>query len=186
MNTPPPRKLGPLAQLLPFLAPYRGTLLLALLALLIAAAASLVLPVAVREMIDQGFSRSNAEHIDRYFLLLFGVATVLGLFTAARFYLVSWLGERVVADIRSAVYRHVIHMSPVFFETTRTGEVLSRLTTDTTLIQTVVGTSMSMALRNIVMLAGGIVMMAVTSPRLTGFTLALLLGVILPIILFGR
>ncbi len=186
MNTPPPRKLGPLAQLLPFLAPYRGTLLLALVALLIAAAASLVLPVAVREMIDQGFSRSNAEHIDRYFLLLFGVATVLGLFTAARFYLVSWLGERVVADIRSAVYRHVIHMSPVFFETTRTGEVLSRLTTDTTLIQTVVGTSMSMALRNIVMLAGGIVMMAVTSPRLTGFTLALLLGVILPIILFGR
>ena len=186
MNTPPPRKLNPLAQLLPFLAPYRGTLLLALVALLIAAAASLVLPVAVREMIDQGFSRSNAEHIDRYFLLLFGVATVLGLFTAARFYLVSWLGERVVADIRSAVYRHVIHMSPVFFETTRTGEVLSRLTTDTTLIQTVVGTSLSMALRNIVMLAGGIVMMAVTSPRLTGFTLALLLGVILPIILFGR
>ncbi len=186
MSDAPPRKLGPLAQLLPFLAPYRGTLLLALLALLIAAAASLVLPLAVREMIDQGFSRSNAAHIDRYFLLLFGVATVLGLFTAARFYLVSWLGERVVADIRSAVYRHVIHMSPVFFETTRTGEVLSRLTTDTTLIQTVVGTSMSMALRNIVMLAGGIVMMAVTSPRLTGFTLALLLGVILPIILFGR
>ena len=186
MSAPTPRKLGPLAQLVPFLSPYRGTLLLALLALLIAAGASLVLPVAVRQMIDQGFSRSNAAHIDRYFLLLFGVATVLGLFTAARFYLVSWLGERVVADIRSAVYRHIIHMSPAFFETTRTGEVLSRLTTDTTLIQTVVGTSMSMALRSIVMLAGGLVMMAVTSPRLTGFTLALLLFVILPIILFGR
>ena len=186
MSAPPPRKLGPLAQLAPFLAPYRGTLLLALLALLIAAGASLVLPVAVRQMIDQGFSRSNAEHIDRYFLLLFGVAMVLGLFTAARFYLVSWLGERVVADIRSAVYRHIIHMSPAFFETTRTGEVLSRLTTDTTLIQTVVGTSMSMALRSMVMLAGGLVMMAVTSPRLTGFTLALLLFVILPIIAFGR
>ena len=186
MSDAPPRKLGPLAQLLPFLAPHRGTLLLALLALLIAAAASLVLPVAVREMIDQGFSRSNAAHIDRYFLLLFGVASVLGLFTAARFYLVSWLGERVVADIRSAVYEHIIHMSPAFFETTRTGEVLSRLTTDTTLIQTVVGTSMSMALRSIVMLAGGLVMMAVTSLRLTGFTLALLLSVILPIILFGR
>ena len=186
MSAPPPRKPGPLTQLVPFLAPYRGTLLLALLALLIAAGASLVLPVAVRQMIDQGFSRSNAEHIDRYFLLLFGVAAVLGLFTAARFYLVSWLGERVVADMRSAVYRHIIHMSPAFFETTRTGEVLSRLTTDTTLIQTVVGTSMSMALRSIVMLAGGLVMMAVTSPRLTGVTLALLLFVILPIILFGR
>ncbi len=179
-------QIGPVAQLAPFLAPYRGTLVLALCALLIAAAASLVLPVAVREMIDQGFSRSNAAHIDRYFLLLFGVAAVLGLFTAARFYLVSWLGERVVADIRSAVYRHVIGMSPSFFETTRTGEVLSRLTTDTTLIQTVVGTSMSMALRSTVMLAGGLVMMAVTSPRLTGVTLALLLFVVLPIIGFGR
>ncbi len=186
MNSIAPRKLGPIAQLAPFLAPYRGTLALALIALLIAAAASLVLPVAVRGMIDQGFSRSNAEHIDRYFFLLFGVATVLGVFTAARFYLVSWLGERVVADIRSAVYRHVIGMSPSFFETTRTGEVLSRLTTDTTLIQTVVGTSMSMALRSSVMLAGGLVMMAVTSPRLTGFTLALLLFVILPVIGFGR
>ena len=182
----PARKLGPLAQITPFLAPYRGTLALALIALLIAAGASLVLPVAVRQMIDLGFSGSNAVHIDRYFLLLFGVATVLGLFTAARFYLVSWLGERVVADIRSAVYRHVIGMSPSFFESTRTGEVLSRLTTDTTLIQTVVGTSMSMALRSIVMLLGGLVMMAVTSGRLTGFTLALLLFVILPIIGFGR
>ena len=180
------KAISPIAQLAPFLAPYRGTLALALIALLVAAAASLVLPVAVRGMIDQGFSRSNAEHIDRYFLLLFGVAAVLGLFTAARFYLVSWLGERVVADIRSAVYRHVIGMSPSFFETTRTGEVLSRLTTDTTLIQTVVGTSMSMALRSTVMLAGGLVMMGVTSPRLTGFTLALLLFVILPIIGFGR
>ena len=186
MSQTVPRKLSPLAQITPFLAPYRGTLALAFIALLIAAAASLVLPVAVRQMIDQGFSRSNTEHIDRYFLLLFGVATVLGLFTAARFYLVSWLGERVVADIRSAVYRHVIGMSPSFFETTRTGEVLSRLTTDTTLIQTVVGTSMSMALRSTVMLAGGLVMMAVTSPRLTGFTLALLLFVILPVIGFGR
>jgi len=179
-------RLGPLGQLAPFLWPYRGTLLLALIALLIAAGASLVLPLAVRQMIDQGFSSSNAAHIDRYFLLLFGVAAVLGIFTAARFYFVSWLGERVVADVRSAVYRHVLSMSPAFFETTRTGEVLSRLTTDTTLIQTVVGTSMSMALRSFVMLIGGLVMMGFTSPRLTGFTLALLLFVILPIIAFGR
>ena len=179
-------RLGPLGQLAPFLWPYRGTLLLALVALLIAAGASLVLPLAVRQMIDQGFSSSNAAHIDRYFLLLFGVAAVLGIFTAARFYFVSWLGERVVAGVRSAVYRHVLGMSPAFFETTRTGEVLSRLTTDTTLIQTVVGTSMSMALRSFVMLIGGLIMMGFTSPRLTGFTLALLLFVILPIIAFGR
>jgi len=185
-NPSPARKLAPLARLGRFLRPYRGRLALAFVALSIAAAASLVLPVAVRQMIDLGFSRANAEHIDRYFLFLFVVAVVLGLFVAVRFYMVSWLGERVVADIRSAVYRHVIGMSPAFFEVTRTGEVLSRLTTDTTLIQVVVGTSMSMALRSALMLAGGLVMMGFTSPRLTGYTIALLLLVILPIILFGR
>jgi len=185
-NATPSRKLAPLAQLGPFLRPYRGRLMLALLALAVAAAAALVLPVAVRQMIDLGFSQANAAHIDRYFLFLFVVAVVLGLFAAARFYLVSWLGERVVADIRSAVYRHVISMSPAFFEVTRTGEVLSRLTTDTTLIQVVVGTSMSMALRNALMLLGGLVMMGITSPRLTTYTLAMLLAVLLPIILFGR
>ena len=185
-NPSPAGKLAPLARLGRFLQPYRGRLVLAFVALTIAAAASLVLPVAVRQMIDLGFSRANAEHIDRYFLLLFAVALVLGLFVAVRFYLVSWLGERVVADIRSAVYRHVIGMSPAFFEVTRTGEVLSRLTTDTTLIQVVVGTSMSMALRSTLTLIGGLVMMGVTSARLTGYTIALLLLVVLPIILFGR
>ena len=178
--------IGPLGRLWLFVRPYRGTLALALLVLVIAAGAALVLPVAVRQMIDLGFSRANAEHIDRYFLLLFAVAVVLGLFTAARFYLVSWLGERVVADMRTAVYSHVIGLSPSFFETTRTGEVLSRLTTDTTLIQVVVGTSMSMALRNILLVAGGLVMLAITSLRLTGYTVGLLLLVVAPIILFGR
>ena len=185
-NATPVNKLAPLARLGRFLQPYRGRLALAFVALTIAAASSLVLPVAVRQMIDLGFSRANTAHIDRYFLFLFGVAMALGLFVAVRFYLVSWLGERVVADIRSAVYRHVIGMSPAFFEVTRTGEVLSRLTTDTTLIQVVVGTSMSMALRSAMMLAGGLVMMGVTSLRLTGYTLGLLLAVILPIIVFGR
>jgi len=185
-NATPSRKLAPLTQLGQFLQPYRGRLTLALLALTVAAAAALVLPVAVRQMIDLGFSRANAEHIDGYFLFLFVVAVVLGLFVAARFYLVSWLGERVTADIRSAVYRHVIGMSPAFFEVTRTGEVLSRLTTDTTLIQVVVGTSMSMALRSALMLLGGLVMMGITSPRLTAYTLALLLAVVVPIVLFGR
>ena len=182
----PKAVIGPLTRLWQFISPYRSKLALAMVVLVIAAAAALVLPVAVRQMIDLGFSRANTEHIDRYFLLLFGVAAVLGLFTAARFYLVSWLGERVVADIRTAVYKHVIGMSPAFFEVTRTGEVLSRLTTDTTLIQVVVGTSMSMALRNILLLSGGMVMLAITSLRLTGYTVGLLLVVVLPIILFGR
>jgi len=169
-----------------FLRPHRRILLLALISLVVAAGSSLVLPVAVRQMIDQGFSKSNTAHIDQYFLLLFAVAVVLGIFTAARFYFVSWLGERVVADIRSAVYRHVIGMSPAFFEVTRTGEVLSRLTTDTTLIQVVVGTSMSMALRNMLLVIGGLAMLTITSPRLTGYTIGLLLFVILPIVTFGR
>jgi ATP-binding cassette subfamily B protein len=180
------RRLEPLLKLWQFIRPHRGILAMALVALVIAAASALVLPMAVRQMIDLGFSRANIEHIDRYFLLLFAVAVVLGIFTAARYFLVSWLGERVVADIRTAVYRHVITMSPAFFEVTRTGEVLSRITTDTTLIQTVVGTSMSMALRNVLLIAGGLAMLTITSPRLTGYTVALLLVVILPIMTFGR
>ena len=182
----PPRGLKALTGLWQFLLPYRGRLVLAFFALTIAAAASLVLPVAVRQMIDLGFSRANAEHVDRYFLFLFAVAMVFGVFLALRFYFVSWLGERVVADIRSAVYRHVIGMSPAFFEITRTGEVLSRLTTDTTLIQVVVGTSMSMALRSALMLIGGLAMMGVTSLRLSAYAVGLLLTVLVPIILLGR
>ena len=169
-----------------FLQPYRGRFWLAMLVLLLAASAALVLPLAVRQVIDAGFSPQAAASIDRYFLLLFAIALLLGLFTALRFYLVSWLGERVVADIRSAVYAHIIRMSPEFFETTRSGEVLSRLTTDTTLIQVVVGTSISMALRNALMLVGALVMMAVSSPVLTAYTLVLLLVVVLPIIAIGR
>jgi len=179
-------KLATLRQLGRFLAPYRMHLIFAMMVLLVASAAALVLPLAVRQVIDMGFSRDSAASIDRYFLWLFGVAFILGIFTALRFYLVSWLGERVVADIRSAVYRHILGMSPEFFETTRTGEVLSRLTTDTTLIQVVVGTSISMALRNALMLAGALVMMGFSSPRLTAYTLIMLLAVILPIIIFGR
>jgi len=183
---PSGRNLAPLIQLGQFLRPYRGRLALAMVVLTLASAAALVVPIAVRQVIDMGFSRENAAHINEYFLYLFGVAVALGAFVAARFYLVSWLGERVVADIRSAVYKHVISMSPAFFEVTRTGEVLSRLTTDTTLIQVVVGTSISMALRNLMMLVGALVMMGFSSPRLTGLTVVMLLVVVLPIILFGR
>ena len=178
------QRLTPLSGLWPFLRPYRGRALLAGLALLVAAAATLLLPVAFRYLIDHVFVQREA--VDGYFLALLALALVLALFTALRFYLVSWLGERVTADVRSAVYRHVIRMSPEYFETLQTGEVLSRLTTDTTLVQTVIGTSLSMGLRNLLLMLGGLVMLAVTSPSLTGYILVTLLLVILPILIFGR
>ncbi|WP_151445708.1 ABC transporter transmembrane domain-containing protein [Lacisediminimonas profundi] len=185
----PKAALGTLAGLLPFLRPYRRQFVLAGIALLLAAAATLSIPVAFRQMIDLGFgdaARRNAGHIDLYFIALFGLAALLAIATAARFYMVSWLGERVTADIRSAVYGHVITQSPVYFETTQTGEVLSRLTADTTLIQAVVGTSISMALRNALLFAGGMVMLFITSVKLSSIILVLLLAVVLPIVMFGR
>ncbi|MCC2955464.1 ATP-binding cassette domain-containing protein [Massilia sp. IC2-477] len=182
--------LATLKGLLPFLRPYRRQFVLAGIALLFAAGATLAIPAAFKQMIDHGFGASagsqSIEHVDATFLALFGVAAVLGVATAARFFMVSWLGERVTADIRAAVYRHVVHQSPEFFETTRTGEVLSRLTTDTTLIQSVVGTSISLALRNTLLFVGGLVMLFVTSPKLTAIILGLLVLVVLPIVLFGR
>lgn len=178
------QKLTPLGGLLPFMRPYRGRFVLAGLSLLVAAGATLLLPVAFRYLIDHAFTQRQA--VDGYFLALFGLASVLALFTALRFYLVSWLGERVTADLRSAVYRHVVGMSPEYFETLQTGEVLSRLTTDTTLVQTVVGTSLSMGLRNVLLMLGGLVMLAVTSPSLTGYILLTLLLVIVPILVYGR
>ena len=182
--------LGTLAGLLPFMAPYRGRFLLAGIALLVAAGATLVIPVAFRQMIDLGFvsgaASQGAQHVNLYFIALFAVACVLAVATAARFYMVSWLGERVTADLRSAVYSHVVMQSPQFFETTRSGEVLSRLTTDTTLIQSVVGTSISMALRNALLFVGGMAMLFITSVKLSSIILVTLLAVILPIVLFGR
>ncbi|HEX4859249.1 MAG TPA: ABC transporter transmembrane domain-containing protein, partial [Usitatibacteraceae bacterium] len=177
-NPNPPRKsaLASLKGLLPFLEPYRLQFVWAGLALLVAASATLALPLAFKQMIDLGFGAAGSksiEHVDFYFLALFGVAGVLALATAARFYAVSWLGERVTADIRGAVYRHVIEQSPQFFEITKSGEVLSRLTADTTLVQTVVGTSISMALRNTLLFAGGLVMMFITSPKLSAIIIVL-------------
>jgi len=191
MNVPREEKssIATLKGLLPFLAPYRKQFMLAGVALVIAAAATLAIPYAFRHMIDAGFGSGGmqaAGHIDVYFLALFAVACVLALATAARFYMVSWLGERVTADLRSAVYRHVVVQSPQFFETTQTGEVLSRLTTDTTLIQTLVGTSISLALRNTLLFAGGLVMLFVTSARLSSIIIVMLAAVVLPIVLFGR
>ncbi len=182
--------LASLASLLPFLAPYRRQFLLAGIALVVAAGATLAIPYAFKQMIDHGFGAAaggrSVDNVNATFLALFGVAAVLGVATAARFYMVSWLGERVTADIRGAVYRHVVQQSPEFFETTRTGEVLSRLTTDTTLIQTVVGTSISLALRNTLLFVGGLAMLFVTSAKLTSIILGLLVLVVVPIVLYGR
>ena len=194
MTTPSVKKpsagsLATLKQLFPFLAPYRREFVIAGLALLVAAGATLVIPYAFRQMIDLGFGaagQTDTRHVDRYFIALFAVAGVLAVATAARFYMVSWLGERVTADLRSAVYSHVVTQSPQFFETTQTGEVLSRLTTDTTLIQTLVGTSVSMALRNALLFTGGLVMLFVTSFKLSLIILVTLAVVVLPIVFFGR
>jgi ATP-binding cassette subfamily B protein len=178
-----------LAGLLPFLAPYRRRLVVAGIALLIAAGATLAMPYGFRQLIDLGFSSAGAVQttsVNLTFIALFGIACVLAVATAARFYTVSWLGERVTSDIRNAVYAHVLRQSPEFFEVTQTGEVLSRLTTDTTLIQTVVGTSISMALRNLLLLAGGLLMMFFTSVKLSAIIIVMLVSVIIPIVLIGR
>ncbi|WP_151637287.1 ABC transporter transmembrane domain-containing protein [Noviherbaspirillum aerium] len=185
----PKSSLATLKGLLPFLAPYRKQFILAGIALLIAAGATLAIPYAFKQMIDAGFGPAgvrDSAQIDLVFMGLFGVACVLAIATAARFYMVSWLGERVTADLRSAVYRHVVTQSPEFFETTQTGEVLSRLTTDTTLIQALVGTSISMALRNTLLFIGGLAMLFVTSIKLSAIILVMLAAVVLPIVLFGR
>jgi ATP-binding cassette subfamily B protein len=186
---PQKSSLATLKGLLPFLAPYKRQFMMAGIALVIAAGATLAIPYAFKQMIDLGFGAAGTQsiqHVDLYFLALFGVACVLAIATAARFYTVSWLGERVTADIRSAVYKHVVTQSPQFFETTQSGEVLSRLTADTTLIQAVVGTSISMALRNVLLFAGGLAMLFITSVRLSSIIIVLLAAVVLPIIWFGR
>ena len=183
-------KLSAFKALGPFLSPYRKQFALAGVALVVAACATLAIPAAFKQMIDLGFGAAagakSIKHVDLVFLALFGVAAILALATAARYYTVSWLGERVTADIRSAVYRHVVTQSPQFFETTQSGEVLSRLTADTTLIQAVVGTSISLALRNLLLFLGGLVMLFVTSAKLSGIIIGLLIVVIVPIVLFGR
>lgn len=179
-------RLSPLAALLPFLRPYRGRIVAALVALVIAAGATLTLPLAFRNLIDLGFSAASRGHVDAYFLALFGVALVMAFATAARYYSVSWLGERVTADLRAAVYDNVIRMSPAFFEVTKTGEVLSRLSSDTTLVETVVGTSFSMGLRNAFLMVGGLIMLALTSAQLTAYIAALLVAVVAPLVVFGR
>ncbi len=178
------RRLGALRSLAPFLQRYRLRLGLALMFLCLSSAAFLVVPLAFRDLIDHGFVAGS--QMQKHFLLLFGIALFWGLATAGRFYQVSWIGERITADLRSAVYHRMLAQSPQYFETTRTGEVLSRLTADTTLVQTVVGSSISMGLRSLFQFAGGMVMLAITSATLFSVTLVLLLAVVAPLIWAGR
>ncbi len=179
-----------LSGLLPFLRPYRGRIALAAFFLVMAAASTLVLPVALKSLIDNGIVTASPGDrlmaLREHFAALFAVGAALGVFSALRFYMVSWLGERVTADLRNAVYRHVVQQSPEFFETTRTGEVLSRLTTDTTLVQTVVGSSLSMGLRNTVMGVGALAMLIITNPVVMTQVLGMLVLVVLPSLYFGR
>ena len=183
---PSAKSVRPLRALLPFIMRYPGRVLAAFLALLTATAATLAMPVAVRFMIDNGFSTEDAASIDRYFIAMLVVAIVLGLASATRFYFVTWIGERVTADLRNAVYAHITKLSPAFFEVTRTGEVLSRLTADTTLIKTVVGSSASIALRNAFMFVGSAIMLVYTSAALAGLAALTLPLVVVPMIVVGR
>jgi ATP-binding cassette subfamily B protein len=180
------KSLQPLKALWPFLVRYRSTFLLAMGALVVASAALLALPVAVRYLIDRAIVGGDPATVNRYFLSFLGAAVGLGVFAAARFYLVSWLGERVVTDIRAAVYARVVRMDMTFFEVTRTGEVLSRLTTDTTLVQSISGAGISIVLRSTLNLLGALVMMGVTSPRLMGVMVVLIPVIMLPLFTVGR
>jgi ATP-binding cassette subfamily B protein len=180
------RNLRPLLRLTPFLRRYKLQMVMAVLALLAAAGATLAVPVAVRRIIDNGFTTENAALVDRYFMAMMAVVVVLALGSALRFYFVMWIGERVVADVRDAVFSHLLKLSPGFFETQRTGEVVSRLTADTTQIKAAFSSTASIALRNVVMLLGTIVMMVATSPKLAGLSLLALPLVVVPLVIYGR
>jgi ATP-binding cassette, subfamily B, bacterial len=180
------RSLKPLRQLVPFLSPYRLVIAIAIVALICSSTASLLIPPAMGKLVQNGFSQQLAARIDQYFLPLIGLSCALALASAVRFYFVTWLGERVIADIRKAVFDHVLGLTPAFFEVTRTGEVLSRLTADTTLIQTVVGSSASVAARNFVMLTGSLILLMFTSIKLTLLVIGIVVVVLLPLVLFGR
>ncbi|MEA3172964.1 MAG: ATP-binding cassette, subfamily bacterial [Gammaproteobacteria bacterium] len=185
-DRPRAKSLNPLWALLPFLRPYRGMLALAVVALLLASASLLALPVALSKLIDHGIAGKDPTTINWYFAGFLGAAVVFGLFAALRFYMVTWVGERVVADLRTAIYRRVVRMDPLFYETTRVGEVLSRLTTDTTLVQAIAGVNLSIVLRSSLNVVGALVLMGLTSVKLMGVILILMPVVVAPLIITGR
>ncbi|ODR99493.1 ABC transporter [Methyloceanibacter methanicus] len=178
--------LKPLARIRPYLLRHKGMLAAALIALVVAAGAMLALPLALRRMIDLGFSGIEPELVDVYFGTLVGVGALLALASAARFYCVNWLGERIVADIRTDVFAHLTGLSPAFYEVSHSGEVMSRLTADTTQVKAAAGTAISQAIRNVLLLAGSVVMMIVTSPKLSLAVLIVIPLIVLPLVAYGR
>jgi ATP-binding cassette, subfamily B, bacterial len=179
-------RLRPLLALAPYVARYRGRAFLALIALTVAAITTLVVPVAVRRMIDFGFTPEGIAMINSYFSVMIAVVAVLALASASRFYLVMTIGERIVADLRRDVFAHLISLSPAFFDLSRSGELISRLTADTTQIKSAAGASVSVALRNLMLFIGAAAMMVITSPRLSGFVLLAIPLIVLPLVAFGR
>ena len=186
MDRPKATSLKPLRLAIPFIRPYVLRLVIAFIFLTLASISMLAMPVAIRYVIDFGFSNANVNSINKYFIALLVLAIFFALFASLRYYLVMWIGERVVADIRYSVYKHIIKMSPTFFEVTRTGEVLSRLTTDTVLVQTVFGAGISIALRSLFSVIGCLIMLFVTSPQLTLIILVLIPIVVVPVLLYSR
>jgi ATP-binding cassette subfamily B protein len=179
-------KLRPLLALAPYVARYRGRAFLALIALTVAALTMLIVPVAVRRMIDFGLSAEGIAMINSYFSVMIAMVAVLAFASAARFYLVMTIGERIVADLRRDVFAHLISLSPAFFDSARSGELISRLTADTTQIKSAVGASVSIALRNLMLFIGATAMMVITSPRLSGFVLLAIPLIVIPLVAFGR
>ena len=178
--------LRPLLALKPYLLRYKGTIAGSLVALIVSAAATLAVPLAVRRMIDVGFSRIEPGLVDKYFATLLGVGLILALASAARFYCVTWLGERVVADLRADIFKHLTGLSPAFYESVQSGEVMSRLSADTTQVKAAASTTISQALRNLVILVGAVIMMIVTSPRLSLLVLFAIPIIVLPLFAYGR
>ncbi|WP_315701662.1 MULTISPECIES: ABC transporter transmembrane domain-containing protein [unclassified Bradyrhizobium] len=179
-------KLRPLLALSPYIARYRGRAILALIALTVAALTTLLVPVAVRRMIDFGFTPRGISLINDYFSVMIAVVAVLALASASRYYLVMTIGERIVADLRRDVFAHLMSLSPAFFDSARSGELISRLTADTTQIKSAAGASVSIALRNVLMFVGATAMMVITSPKLSGFVLLAIPLIVLPLVAFGR
>ncbi|MFV0542520.1 MAG: ABC transporter transmembrane domain-containing protein [Marinicella pacifica] len=185
-SEPPKAALTQLKLVLPLLRPYKRAILIALLFLMLGAAANLAIPVAFKLMIDLGFSAENQDRLSQYFALVFGVSIAMIVFTSLRYYWVSWIGQRVVTDLRKKVYGKVIGQSAEFFETTKTGEILSRINTDTTLVETVVGSTFSIALRSFVTFIGAIIMMVISSPKLAMYIGFLIPVVVIPLVVTGR
>src|SRR3954471_20237039 len=179
-------KLRPLLALAPYVARYRARAFLAFIALTVAALTTLIVPIAVRRMIDFGFSPEGIAMINSYFSVMIAVVAVLALASASRHYLVMTIGERIVADLRREVFAHLISLSPSFFDSARSGELISRLTADTTQIKSAVGASVSIALRNLMLFIGATAMMVITSPRLSGFVLLAIPIIVIPLVAFGR